>query len=99
MTGASIALLACLVAPSAAGAAEAGKAIYAAQCQMCHGADGSGGTPAGRAIGVAPFSRFQLSAAAMTTVILNGQGRMPAYRVKLTPAQITAVVQYIQQLR
>ncbi|HVJ09422.1 MAG TPA: cytochrome c [Acidisarcina sp.] len=70
-----------------------GEATYKAKCQMCHGATGTGDTPAGKAMKVVPFTKSTV--ADMTTVIKNGKGKMPSYNGKLTDAQIKDVATYI----
>jgi mono/diheme cytochrome c family protein len=78
-----------------------GEATYKAKCQMCHGATGAADTPAGKAMKVKPFKDpevAKLSDAAMIGITKNGQGKMPAYKDKLTDAQIKDVVSYIRVL-
>lgn len=70
-----------------------GAAIYAARCAVCHGADGSGGA--------GPDLRGVVDAhgvEAVTEVITNGRGAMPAWRGVLTPAEIAAVVDFLGTL-
>ncbi len=79
-----------------------GAATYKAKCAMCHAADGSGNTPAGKATKTPSFSSpamLKMSAAELVEGTKNGKGKMPAYSDKLTGAQITAVVAYIQTLQ
>lgn len=79
-------------------AADAGADLYKAKCQMCHGADG---TPTAMAAknGAKPVkdlaSKTDKDFIAATT---NGQGKMPAYKGKLTDDQIKAVVTYMKGL-
>ncbi len=78
-----------------------GEATYKAKCQMCHGATGAGDTPAGKAMKVKPFSDpevAKMSEAALMNITKNGQGKMPAYKDKLTDAQIKDVIAYIHGL-
>jgi mono/diheme cytochrome c family protein len=79
-----------------------GADTYKAKCVMCHAADGSGGTPAGKAMGAIPFSSPDLVKASDADLIAatkNGKGKMPAYSGKLTDAQIKDVVAYIRTLQ
>jgi mono/diheme cytochrome c family protein len=70
-----------------------GAAIYAANCAVCHGADGSGGVgPDLRGIGQM-HTLDQL-----IEVITNGRGGMPAWRNTLSAAQIRAVATYVSQI-
>ncbi|HZP05688.1 MAG TPA: cytochrome c [Terracidiphilus sp.] len=86
----------------AAGFAQSGgEATYKAKCQMCHGATGAGDTPAGKAMKVKSFEDpevAKMSAAALEGITKNGSGKMPAYKDKLTDAQIKDVITYIQGL-
>jgi mono/diheme cytochrome c family protein len=83
-------------------AQDSGADTYKAKCAMCHGADGSGSTPAGKAMKAIPFSSPDLVKASDADLIAatkNGKGKMPAYSGKLTDGQITAVVAYIRTLQ
>jgi len=79
-----------------------GADTYKAKCAMCHAADGSGNTPAGKATKTPSFSSPEVmkkSTAELVEATKNGKGKMPAYSNKLSGAQITAVVAYIQTLQ
>lgn len=87
---------------TAAFAQDSGADTYKAKCAMCHAADGSGNTPAGKAMKAIPFSSPDLVKASDADLIAatkNGKGKMPAYSGKLTDDQITAVVAYIRTLQ
>ena len=87
-----------VVAPAQA----AGKDTYTAKCQMCHGADGLGATPAGKAMKAIPFNDPQIlsqSEADLMAATKNGKGKMPAYTGKLSDGDIKAVVTYIHTLQ
>ena len=78
-----------------------GEATYKAKCQMCHGATGAGDTPAGKAMKVKPFGDpevAKMSDAAMIGISKNCSGKMPAYKDKLTDAQIKDAITYIRGL-
>ena len=93
-------MAACLAAT--AFAQDSGADTYKAKCAMCHAADGSGSTPAGKAMKAIPFSSPDLVKASDADLIAstkNGKGKMPAYAGKLTDGQITAVVAYIRTLQ
>jgi mono/diheme cytochrome c family protein len=82
--------------------AQAGSDTYKAKCMMCHAADGSGNTPAGKSMGALPFSSAALLKASDTDLIAattNGKGKMPAYKSQLSTAQIAAVVAYMRTLQ
>lgn len=79
-----------------------GAATYKAKCAMCHAADGSGTTPAGKATKTPSFNApevLKMSTAELIAVTKNGKGKMPAYSGKLTGTQINEVVAYIHTLQ
>jgi mono/diheme cytochrome c family protein len=79
-----------------------GADTYKAKCQMCHAVDGSGNTPAGKAMKAHPFDSpdvLKQSDADLIAVIKNGKGKMPAFTGKLTDAQITDLVAHIHTLQ
>jgi mono/diheme cytochrome c family protein len=83
-------------------AQSSGADTYKTKCQMCHAADGSGNTPAGKAMKAVPFNSPDILKepdATLTATIKNGKGKMPAFAAKLTDAQITDVVAYIHTLQ
>jgi cytochrome c6 len=99
-TGIIVAVLAAF--PRSLALGQAGADTYKTKCTMCHAADGSGSSPAGKAMGVIPFSSPALVKASDADLIAatkNGKGKMPAYTGKLTDAQIKDVVAYIRTLQ
>jgi mono/diheme cytochrome c family protein len=79
-----------------------GAAIYKAKCASCHGADGNGQTPMGKAwklrdLGAADVQK--LSDADLTKITTDGKGKMPAYKGKLTDAEIAAVVAHMRSFK
>jgi mono/diheme cytochrome c family protein len=87
---------------AAAGAQSSGADVYKAKCVMCHAADGSGSTPAGKSMKVEPFTAPDLVKASesdLVSLITNGKGKMPAYAGKLTDEQIKDVTAYIRKLQ
>lgn len=90
-----------LLTPLAA-RAQAGGDTYKAKCAMCHAADGSGSTPAGKAMKAIPFSDPMLIKASDSDLFAatkNGKGKMPAFAGKLTDPQIKDVIAYIRTLQ
>ena len=82
-------------------AEDAGKAIFTAKCVICHGADGSGETSIGKNLKIADFHSpdvKKLSDADLKAVITNGKNKMPAFKSKLTDAQIDQVISYVREL-
>jgi cytochrome c6 len=87
-----------LATPTIALAQAKGQDTYKAKCAMCHGADGSGN----KAMGTMPQSGAEvqgMSDAQLSATITNGKGKMPAYKGKLTDAQISDLVSYIRSLK
>ena len=78
-----------------------GAAVYKAKCASCHGADGSGKTPAGKTMKVRDLCSTdvqKLTDAELTKVISDGKGKMPAYAKKLSADQIKSVVEMIRAM-
>jgi cytochrome c6 len=89
-------LLALALPPMAA--AQGGADTYKAKCAMCHGADGAGKASMGtKDLGSADIQK--MSDVDLTSDITNGKGKMPAYKGKLTDAQIKDLVSYIRTLK
>jgi cytochrome c5/uncharacterized membrane protein SirB2 len=65
-----------------------GKALYEANCNVCHGADGKLGMA-----GAKDLSASALDLAAMKEIILHGKGAMPAST--LNDEQAQAVAEYV----
>lgn len=83
-------------------AQSSGADTYKAKCQMCHGPDGLGDTPAGKAMKAHPFNSpdvLKASDADLTAIVQKGKNKMPAFSGKLTDAQITDVLAYIHTLQ
>ena len=95
----SVILAVFLVSAGTAFAQSAGEATYKAKCQMCHGATGMADSGAGKAMKVKPVTDpdvKKLPEAEMITVTTNGSGKMPAYKGKLTDAEIKDSVTYFR---
>lgn len=83
---------------SAQGGAEA---VYKAKCASCHGADGAGATPAGKATKARGFCTDEVkkeSDEEWTQIIVKGKNKMPAYDKKLSEGEVKEVVAYIRGL-
>ena len=99
---AAVVVLSFSVAGCLAQAQSSGAATYTAKCQMCHGADGMGATPAGKAMKAIPFNDPQIlnkSDADLIAATKNGKGKMPAYAGKIPDGDIKAVIAYIHTLQ
>ena len=87
---------------SATSVAQSAAEVYAAKCQMCHAADGSGNTPAGKAMKARPFNSpdvLKESDADRIAIIKTGKNKMPAFGGKLTDAQIADLIVHIHTLQ
>ncbi len=88
---------------TAAGAqAQSGADTYKSKCAMCHAADGSGSTPAGKSMKTPSLLAPDIvskSDADMIDVTKSGKGKMPAYSGKLTDPKIKDVIAYMRTLQ
>ena len=78
-----------------------GEKVYKAKCASCHGADGVGATPAGKATKARDFCSEEVkkeSDEEWTSIIVKGKNKMPSYDKKLTDSEIKEVVAYIRGL-
>ena len=72
---------------------------YKASCVMCHSADGSGSSPAGKALKAKDLRYAEVQSASdadLTAAITDGKGKMPAFGRKLTPDSIKGLVAYVR---
>jgi cytochrome c6 len=77
-------------------------ALYKTKCQICHGPDGKGDTPAGKKVGAKDLHSpevAKLSEQELFQVVKKGKEKMPAYDGKLTDDQIKSLVQYVRTLK
>ncbi len=85
-------------------AAPDGAQLYARNCASCHGATGAPSAAMLRSMTALPdFSNARTLAgkadSTLVNVVTNGKGRaMPAYRTRLTPEQVRAIVAYLRTL-
>jgi mono/diheme cytochrome c family protein len=87
---------------SPAYAQDGGAEIYKAKCQMCHGPDGQGNTPAGKIAKIVSFkdpSVVNASDSDLIPVVKNGKNKMPGFTGKLSDDQINSVIAYIRTLQ
>jgi cytochrome c6 len=72
---------------------------YKANCVTCHSIDGSGSSPAGKALKAKDLKSPEVQSATdadLTAVITNGKGKMPAFGKKLSADAITGLVTYVR---
>lgn len=87
---------------SAAYAQDSGATLFQSRCQMCHGADGKGDTPTGKAFKVPNLhdpAVAKMSDADLTAVITKGKNKMPAFGTRLSSPQIDSLVAFIRTLQ
>ena len=83
-------------------AQSSGADIYKSKCAMCHSADGSASSGAGKAMHVPSLltpEAKKATTASYVAIVKDGKGKMPAYGAKLSGPEITAVVAYIRTLQ
>jgi cytochrome c6 len=76
------------------------EATYKAKCASCHGADGKGETPAGKATKARDFGSEdvqKMSDEDLSDVIAKGKAKMPAFKT-LTADQAKDLIAYIRAL-
>ena len=76
-------------------------ATYKAKCSGCHGMDGKGSTPAGKAVGANDFASPEIqkmSDSDLAGIISTGKNKMPAYAKTLKDQEIKDLVAYIRGL-
>jgi mono/diheme cytochrome c family protein len=76
-------------------------ANYKAKCSACHGPDGTGNVPAGKALKARDFHDPDVqkeSDADLANIIANGKNKMPKYSDKLKDAEIKDLVAYVRAL-
>src|SRR3954463_15998053 len=71
-----------------------GYKIYNTKCTACHGKEGTKGF-----LGAANLQMSVTNDSIVLHIILAGKRRMPAYRDKLTSAEIEQLVMYVKSLR
>jgi mono/diheme cytochrome c family protein len=90
-----------LLLSAAARADNAAEGTYKAKCATCHGPDGKGDTPAGKAMKAGSFAApevVKMSDDDLAMVITKGKNSMPSFDGKLKKEQITQLVAYIREL-
>jgi cytochrome c6 len=78
--------------------------LFKTKCSICHAADGSGATTMGKSMGVKDLQSDEVQKqtdAQLTASITDGMenGKMPAYKTKLTADEIKDLVAFIRTLK
>ena len=71
--------------------------LYKTKCAGCHGPDGSKSVMGSKPLNGPDVQKT--SAADIAAAITNGKGKMPAYKGKLTDAQINDLAGYVKTLK
>jgi cytochrome c6 len=77
-------------------------ATFKAKCAACHGADGSGSTPAGKKLKCRDFRSAEVqgqSDAQLLAIVTKGKGKMPAFEKTLGADTCKALVAYVRSLK
>lgn len=77
-------------------------ATFHARCSSCHGADGKGNTPAGKAFKAIDYHDpvvMKMTDAELAAIITSGKGKMPAYGKRMNAADIQGLVDYVRTLQ
>lgn len=81
--------------PALAGDAAAGGKIFSANCAACH-AGGNNVVNGAKTLKKEALDKYEMnSLAAITTQVTNGKNAMPAFKGRLTDAQIEDVATYV----
>jgi cytochrome c6 len=78
-----------------------GEALFKTKCAGCHGPDGKGNTPAGKALGARDFASPEVQKETdeqLIEIVTKGKNKMPAYGSSLKEEQIKELVAYIREL-
>jgi mono/diheme cytochrome c family protein len=76
--------------------------LYKSKCQACHGPGGVPSDGMAKSMGIKPLGGADvqgMSDSDLTGSITNGKGKMPAFKGKLTDAQIKDLVGYVRGLK
>ena len=93
--------VATLVVPSSLRAQNDAAKAYKANCVLCHSANGSGDSSAGKALKAKDLKSDEVQKkpdAELADFITKGKGKMPAFGSKLSPDMIKSLVAYIREM-
>ena len=85
--------------PHLAAAQSDGQKVFDTNCAKCHGADGSGNTTVGKAVGAKDLGSAEakkLTDAEIHTQIEQGKNNMPPFRGTLNKAQIDSLIPIVR---
>ena len=88
--------------PFQASAAPDAAATFKAKCAACHGQDGKGETPVGKAMKIRDLGSAEVqgqSDDALNEIVSKGKGKMPAYEKSLGADQCKQLVAEIRKFK
>ena len=97
----AILILMLVCCPSWLAAQNDAAGLFKSKCAMCHAEDGSGNSPAGKALKAKDLRSAETQAKSdseLADVITKGRNKMPAFGQKLKPDQIQQLAAYLHQL-
>jgi cytochrome c6 len=94
LTAMAMLLMSMQAAPDGEPATESSRLLFEANCARCHGMDGAKGK-----WGAKDLRYSQLSNERIVLQMKNGKGIMPAFRKKLSEAELLRIVSYVKGLR
>lgn len=105
----SFALMASVAPPAIASAGDAAprdpQALWDKLCKSCHGADGKGVATKAATLKIDPVllnlgreGTDKLTREELKTIVLDGKEKMPAYKTKVKPEEIDALVELAETI-
>ncbi len=86
----------------AGSAPDAGAASYKSKCASCHGPDGRGNVPVGKALKVRDLCSDEVQRQTdieLTKVIAGGKGKMPPFGKKLTTEEMQSIIACVRTMK
>lgn len=91
----------CLACPAMLRAESDPAKTFKANCVLCHSVNGSGDSPAGKALHAKDLRSAEVQAesdAALREIIAKGKGKMPAFAAKVPADDLARLVAYMREL-
>lgn len=79
--------------------AEARPSTWDQYCQKCHGVYGSGNTAMGKRLNLKDLKDSTITEDKVRVTIFNGKNKMPAFKSKLSSAEVDQLVEFVMNLR
>jgi len=89
-------------APRMVSAEADGAADFKAKCASCHGADGKGATPVGKALKLRDLGSAEVQGQSddeLLNIVSNGKGKMPGYEKTLGADKCKALVTFVRSFK